>query len=82
MVLKTTDFFGDDAEQSASLKTMKITVLKDMRVEGKVVLAGKTVEINDKDGRYLISLGSATEAKAKKEKSDKSTKDLETRWLK
>ena len=45
MVLKTTDFFGDDAEQSASLKTMKITVLKDMRVEGKVVLAGKTVEI-------------------------------------
>ena len=79
MVLKTTDFFGDDAEQSASLKTMKITVLKDMRVEGKVVLSGKTVEINDKDGRYLISLGSATEAKAKKEKSDKSTKDLETR---
>ena len=66
MVLKTTDFFGDDAEQSASLKTMKITVLKDMRVEGKVVLAGKTVEINDKDGKYLISLGSATEAKAKK----------------
>ena len=62
MVLKTTDFFGDDAEQSASLKTMKITVLKDMRVEGKVVLAGKTVEINDKDGKYLISLGSATEA--------------------
>ena len=79
MVLKTTDFFGDDAEQSASLKTMKITVLKDMRVEGKVVLAGKTVEINDKDGRYLISLGTVIEAKAKKEKSDKSTKDLETR---
>lgn len=58
---------------------MKITLLRNTRIDGEFVAAGKTAEVNDKDGKYFIANGIATESKNSKAKKDKSTKDLETR---
>tara|TARA_Y100001970_G_C14158475_1_gene817059 strand:- start:848 stop:1087 length:240 start_codon:yes stop_codon:yes gene_type:complete len=79
MVLTTNSFNGNGEEQSSPLKLMKITLLRNTRIDGEFVAAGKTAEINDRDGKYLIANGIATESKNSKAKKDKSTKDLETR---
>jgi len=34
---------------------MKILMLSNRRVDGKLVNTGDVIEINDKDGRYFIS---------------------------
>ena len=79
MVLTTNSFNGNGEEQSSPLKLMKITLLRNTRIDGEFVAAGKTAEVNDKDGKYFIANGIATESKNSKAKKDKSTKDLETR---
>ena len=79
MTLTTNSFNGNGEEQSSPLKLMKITLLRNTRIDGEFVAAGKTAEVNDKDGKYLIANGIATESKNSKAKKDKATKDLETR---
>ena len=54
-MLTTNSFNGKGAEQSAPLKLMKIKTNRDMRIDGAFVSAGSTVEVEDKDARYLIA---------------------------
>ena len=42
-------FNGAGEEQSSPVKTMKIKLNRDMRIEGKHTSAGSTVELNEKD---------------------------------
>ena len=67
-------FNGAGEEQSSPVKTMKIKLNRDMRIEGKHTTAGSTVELNEKDANYLIAnnLASESKAKAKSKKSNKS----------
>tara|TARA_R100001443_G_scaffold11659_1_gene21208 strand:- start:9190 stop:9459 length:270 start_codon:yes stop_codon:yes gene_type:complete len=73
-MLTSNSFNGKGAEQSAPLKLMKIKTNRDMRIDGEFVSSGSTVEVNDKDARYLIAnnLASETTAKSKSKKSNKS----------
>ena len=52
---------------------MKIKVLKAVAVSGKHLEKGKTYEVTDYDGQFLIDRGKATEAKTLT-KSKKSSK--------
>ena len=52
---------------------MKIKVLKAVAVSGKHLEKGKTYEVSDYDGQFLIDRGKATEAKTLT-KSKKSSK--------
>ena len=52
---------------------MKINVLKAVAVSGKHLEKGKTYEVSDYDGQFLIDRGKATEAKTLT-KSKKSSK--------
>ena len=52
---------------------MKIKVLKAVAVTGKHLVKGKTYEVSDYDGQFLIDRGKATEAKTLT-KSKKSSK--------
>jgi len=81
VVLTTTKLFGNGEEKSSPLKTMKITLLRNTRVDGELATAGSSVEVDEKDGHYLISNGLAEEAKKSKAKkdTDRSVKDVETR---
>ena len=67
-------FNGAGEEQSSPVKTMKIKLNRDMRIEGKHTTAGSTVDLNEKDANYLIAnkLASETTAKPKTKKSNKS----------
>ena len=73
-MLTLNSFNGAGEEKSSPVKTMKIKLNRDMRIEGKHTTAGSTVELNDKDARYLIAnkLASESTAKPKTKKSNKS----------
>ena len=73
-MLTSNSFYGTGEEQSSPVKTMKIKVNRDMRVNGQFESAGSTVEVDEKDARYLIAnnLASETTAKSKSKKSNKS----------
>jgi len=72
-------FDGDGGEKSPPIKNMKITLLRDSLIEGKKVAAGKTADINEKDGKYLINIGIATEAKASASKKTTRVNEADNR---
>jgi len=74
MTLTTNSFNGNGAEKSAPLKTMKIKLLRNTRIDGEFAESGSTVEVDERDGNYLIAnkIAEATTGKAKSKKSNKS----------
>ena len=68
MVLTKQQFEGKGAVKTAPVKTMKITLLRATRVDGKVVNSGDTIEISEKDGNFLVNTNVATLSTSKKEK--------------
>ena len=73
MAITLNNFIGKGAEKSVPLSTMRITLLRASRIDGKMINASDSVEVSEKDGNFLINTGIATLSTAKKEKkSDRS----------
>ena len=73
MAITLNKFIGKGAEKSVPLSTMRITLLRASRIDGKMINASDSVEVSEKDGNFLINTGIATLSTAKKEKkSDRS----------
>ena len=68
MALTQQQFEGKGTVKAVPVNTMKITLLRATRVDGKVVNSGDTIEISEQDGNFLINPGVATLSSAKKEK--------------
>jgi hypothetical protein len=68
MALTQQQFEGKGTAKAVPVNTMKITLLRATRVDGKVVNSGDTIEISEKDGNFLVNTGVATLSSAKKEK--------------
>jgi hypothetical protein len=73
------------AEKSASRVDMKIEIISNTRVNGKIVNVGEIVELDDLQAKQLILYKKGIEAtskpKAKAKKTDRTvkSKDLKTR---
>jgi UDP-N-acetylenolpyruvoylglucosamine reductase len=48
------------------IKTMKVKILKNTKVKGKHLEAGKEAEVSEKDAKILIGLGKAEAKEATK----------------
>ena len=70
----TSNSFGNGEGKPSPLKKMKIKILRNTRVAGKFAGVGSVVEIDDKDGKYLIAnnIAAASTGKVKSKKADRS----------
>jgi|TARA_R110000824_G_scaffold214452_1_gene400693 hypothetical protein len=81
MALTLSKFEGKGAEQSAPLSKMKLTILKNTRINGITKMAGTVLEIDLQEATFLINTGvaAATTEKPKVKKADKATKEVKHR---
>lgn len=68
MALTQQQFEGKGEVKASPVNTMKITLLRATRVDGKVINSGDSIEISQQDGNFLVNTGVATLSSAKKEK--------------